>query len=76
MSDDRLVDYYLDYGPSRFGPVKRRSLQAKAKEFRLPIIRTGRSSLINPAKGDAQLQQFELHRQPTESRRGRPRAGG
>ena len=76
MSDDRLVDYYLDYGPSRFGPVKKRSLQTKVKQFNLPIIRTGWSTLIDPQAGDDRLREYARGAPEPRRGRGRPRTGG
>jgi hypothetical protein len=50
-----------------------RARQKLAHRYRLPIIRIGRSTLIDEAAGDARLQEFALYRD-APSRRGRPRA--
>ena len=68
-----LVDYYREYAPARFGKLSRRSHQLKAKRFRLPLIRTGKSSLVDPVAADARLREHALHRDAPR-RRGRPRA--
>jgi hypothetical protein len=78
-----LVDYSKEYAPSRFKlpdgePLKKRSQQILAKKFRLPLIRVGRTNLIDPALGDERLRQYaleQLERKEAAPRgRGRPRS--
>jgi hypothetical protein len=80
MSD--LVDYSKEYAPSRFKlpdgePLKKRSQQILAKKFRLPLIRVGRTSLIDPVLGDERLRQYALEqlakKEAAPRGRGRPR---
>jgi hypothetical protein len=74
-----LVDYYQEYAPSRFRlpngePVKRRSQQILAKRLRLPLIRCGRSVLIDPQEADNRLRQLAENQTEPGRRRGRPRS--
>lgn len=76
MSDvpnPRLVDFFEEYVPARKGRVKRRAAQKFAKEFALPIIKTGHKTLIDPVAGDAKLASFAQNQEPERRGRGRPR---
>jgi hypothetical protein len=78
MSSADLQEFYQVYCPPRFPSAKtRRAKQALARRLRLPVIRAGNTSLIDPIAGDDRLRQIALHQElPDRPRRGRPRAIG
>jgi hypothetical protein len=80
----RLISYY-DYAATRFRhprsgiPLKKRAVQLIAQRFRLPLIRVGNCTLIDPDAADAVLRGRALfgpdpnERRGRASKRGRPR---
>jgi hypothetical protein len=73
---DILEDYYGSYCPRRIPTAKsRRSKQIAAKKFRLPVIKIGNTTLIDPQAGDDRLREFARGAPEPRRRRGRPRTG-
>jgi hypothetical protein len=69
----RLEDFYSVYAPRMFPAARtRRGKQNLAKKLRLPLIRAGNTTLIDPSAGDARLRELAIGAQPL-TRRGRPR---
>jgi hypothetical protein len=72
-----LVDVY-EYLPTRIRgrrgrPPSRRLMQLVIKKYDLPVARFGNTTLINPAKGDARLEEFAREAPPVRRGPGRPR---
>jgi hypothetical protein len=70
-----LVDFFLIYCPPRFPAARsRRAKQVIAKKYRLPTVRIGWATLIDPKMGDDRLRELAQRPEREESpRRGRPR---
>jgi hypothetical protein len=74
-----LQDYHREYAPRRFPSAKtKRAQQNIAKKIRMPLIRVGHTTLIDPVAGDNRLRELALYQtQPEQQqqrrRRGRPR---
>jgi hypothetical protein len=70
---------YNTYAEERFKrpngvPLKRRSKQILAKKFRLPLIKVGWTTLIDPEAGDERLRQYALEQ--LEKKEGAARGRG
>jgi hypothetical protein len=83
MPDDpspKLVSYY-DYAATRFRhprsgePFKKRAVQLIAQRYRLPLIRVGNCTLVDPDAADAVLRGHALFGPDPNERRGRASRG-
>jgi hypothetical protein len=73
-SGPTLVPYYEVYAPARFPSAKtKRAQQNIARKLRLPLIKAGHSTLIDPQMGDDRLRELAQFQMKPERRRGRPR---
>jgi hypothetical protein len=70
-----LVDFYAVFCPQRFPSAKtRRAKQNLAKKLKLPLIRAGQNTLVDPRMADDRLRELALYQEREEPpRRGRPR---
>lgn len=69
-----LEEFYNTYAPKRFPTAKtKRAKQNVAKKIKLPLIRVGNSTLIDPRMGDNRLRELALHQLEQPRGRGRPR---
>jgi hypothetical protein len=70
-----LIPYHDQFCPPRFPKAASpRARQKIAVKYQLPIIRIGRSTLIDEEAGDERIRQFARFADILVPRRGRPRA--